>query len=83
MHGLAGGCTHRGVSLALLHEFVVDALKVTVVVHVDAVPPPLAQHPARRVSLLVEPTPFTHVSGYSNRFKEMLRFLKEGGDPAF
>ena len=42
--------------------------------------PPLAQHPARRVSLLVEPTPFTHVSGYSNRFKEMLRFLKEGGD---
>ena len=42
--------------------------------------PPLAQHPARRVSLLVEPTPFTHVSGYSNRFKEMLRFLKDGGD---
>lgn len=42
--------------------------------------PPLAQHPARKVSLLVEPTPFTHVSGYSNRFKEMLRFLKEGGD---
>ena len=42
--------------------------------------PPLAQHPARRVSLLVEPTPFTHVSGYCNRFKEMLRYLKEGGD---
>jgi sulfoquinovosyltransferase len=42
--------------------------------------PPLAQHPRRKVSLLVEPTPFTHVSGYSNRFKEMLRFLKEGGD---
>lgn len=42
--------------------------------------PPLAQHPQRKVALLVEPTPFTHVSGYCNRFKEMLRFLKEGGD---
>jgi len=42
--------------------------------------PPLEQHPRRKVSLLVEPTPFTHVSGYSNRFKEMLRFLKDGGD---
>ena len=34
------------------------------------------------MALLVEPTPFTHVSGYSNRFKEMLRFLKAGGDDA-
>jgi len=38
--------------------------------------------PATQVALLVEPTPFTHVSGYSNRFKEMLRFLKAGGDDA-
>ena len=44
--------------------------------------PPLASRPRRRVALLVEPTPFTHVSGYSNRFREMLRFLKEGGDVA-
>ena len=44
--------------------------------------PPLEQHPRRKVALLVEPTPFTHVSGYSNRFKEMLRFLKAGGDEA-
>ena len=44
--------------------------------------PPLEQHPRRRIALLVEPTPFTHVSGYSNRFKEMLRFLKAGGDDA-
>lgn len=44
--------------------------------------PPLDQHPRRRVALLVEPTPFTHVSGYSNRFKEMLRFLVAGGDEA-
>jgi len=42
--------------------------------------PPLTQEPGRKVALLVEPTPFTHVSGYSNRFKEMLRFLKAGGD---
>ena len=44
--------------------------------------PPLDEHPGRSVALLVEPTPFTHVSGYSNRFKEMLRFLKAGGDDA-
>jgi len=44
--------------------------------------PPIGQHPSRKVALLVEPTPFTHVSGYSNRFKEMLRFLKAGGDDA-
>lgn len=30
--------------------------------------------------LMVEPTPFTHVSGYANRFKEMLKFLKKAGD---
>ena len=44
--------------------------------------PPLEQHPRRKVALLVEPTPFTHVSGYSNRFKEMLRYLQAGGDEA-
>ena len=30
--------------------------------------------------MLVEPTPFTHVSGYANRFKEMLRYLSKAGD---
>lgn len=29
---------------------------------------------------MVEPTPFTHVSGYANRFKEMLKFLSKAGD---
>lgn len=29
---------------------------------------------------MVEPTPFTHVSGYSNRFNEMLRYLRKAGD---
>lgn len=33
-----------------------------------------------RIGLLVEPTPFTHVSGYSNRFKEMLTYLDKAGD---
>jgi len=33
-----------------------------------------------RVGLLIEPTPFTHVSGYSNRFKELLKFLDKAGD---
>lgn len=29
---------------------------------------------------MVEPTPFTHISGYSNRYVEMLRFLSKAGD---
>lgn len=42
--------------------------------------PPLKRNPPRRIALMVEPTPFTHVSGYANRFKEMLKFLKKAGD---
>ena len=42
--------------------------------------PPLTKKPPRRVCLMVEPTPFTHVSGYSNRFNEMLRYLSKAGD---
>lgn len=42
--------------------------------------PPLKRNPPRKVCLMVEPTPFTHVSGYSNRFKEMLKFLRKAGD---
>ena len=42
--------------------------------------PPLKRNPPRNVALLIEPTPFTHVSGYSNRFKEMLRYLSKAGD---
>ena len=33
-----------------------------------------------KIALLVEPTPFTHVCGYANRFQEMLKYLKEFGD---
>lgn len=46
---------------------------------VDVVPP-LRRSPPRNVALLVEPTPFTHVSGYANRFNEMLRYLARAGD---
>ena len=42
--------------------------------------PPLKRNPPRKVCLMVEPTPFTHVSGYSNRFKEMLKFMRKAGD---
>lgn len=42
--------------------------------------PPLKRNPPRRICLMVEPTPFTHVSGYANRFQEMLKFLKKAGD---
>jgi len=42
--------------------------------------PPLDAEPPLRVLVLVEPTPFTYISGYANRFKEMLRYLKDAGD---
>ncbi|KAL7528428.1 hypothetical protein ACHAXR_008928 [Thalassiosira sp. AJA248-18] len=42
--------------------------------------PPLKRNPPRNIALLIEPTPFTHVSGYANRFKEMLRYLSKAGD---
>jgi len=42
--------------------------------------PPLNRNPPRKILLMVEPTPFTHVSGYANRFKEMLKFLSKAGD---
>lgn len=35
--------------------------------------PHLKSTPPLKVALLVEPTPFTHISGYSNRFREMLK----------
>lgn len=40
----------------------------------------LCHTPPRKIALMVEPTPFTHVSGYSNRFKNLLLQLREAGD---
>jgi sulfoquinovosyltransferase len=42
--------------------------------------PELSLSPPRKICLMVEPTPFTHVSGYSNRFNEMLRYLSKAND---
>jgi len=42
--------------------------------------PPLKARPPRKVALLIEPTPFTHISGYANRFNELLRYLSKAGD---
>jgi hypothetical protein len=42
--------------------------------------PPLDAEPPLKILLLVEPTPFNYVSGYANRFKEMLKFLHKAGD---
>lgn len=36
--------------------------------------------PPKKVALMVEPSPFTHTSGYSNRFKNLLIQLREAGD---
>ncbi|CAM9520342.1 unnamed protein product, partial [Chrysoparadoxa australica] len=40
----------------------------------------LCATPPKKVALFIEPTPFTHISGYSNRFREMLKFMKKAGD---
>ena len=42
--------------------------------------PPLKKEKPLKILLLVEPTPFTYISGYANRFKEMLSYLKQAGD---
>lgn len=47
---------------------------------VTSVIPPLCTEPPLKILLLVEPTPFNYVSGYANRFKEMLKFLHTAGD---
>ena len=39
--------------------------------------PNLSLTPPRKICLMVEPTPFTYVSGYTNRFNEMLRYLSK------
>lgn len=49
----------------------------------DCSTPPLNLTPPRKVCLMVEPTPFTHVSGYSNRFNEMLRYLHKAKDKVY
>jgi len=46
----------------------------------SAQPLPLTATPPQKVTLLVEPTPFGYVSGYKNRFEEMLKYLKKAGD---
>ncbi|GFR39619.1 hypothetical protein Agub_g83 [Astrephomene gubernaculifera] len=40
---------------------------------------PRSPHAPRRVCIFVEPSPFTYVSGYKNRFTTMIRFLVEAG----
>lgn len=42
--------------------------------------PALTTEPPLKILLLVEPTPFNYISGYSNRFKEMLKYLKKAND---
>ena len=42
--------------------------------------PALDASPPMKIALLVEPTPFGYVSGYKNRFEEMLKFMKKAGD---
>jgi len=42
--------------------------------------PLLDSKPPMKVLLLVEPTPFNYVSGYANRFKEMLGYMRQAGD---
>ncbi len=36
--------------------------------------------PPRKIAIMIEPTPFTHISGYGNRFRYLLRNLERAGD---
>lgn len=40
----------------------------------------LAHRAPIRVAIVVEPTPFTHTSGYSTRYKNLIRQLRNAGD---
>jgi sulfoquinovosyltransferase len=40
-------------------------------------PPAVNFPPPLKILLLVEPSPFTYVSGYSNRFRETLKYLRD------
>eukprot|EP00934_Nitzschia_sp_Nitz4_P008558 Nitzschia sp. Nitz4//scaffold111_size72815//24603//26166//NITZ4_005785-RA/size72815-snap-gene-0.107-mRNA-1//-1//CDS//3329533165//8548//frame0 len=42
--------------------------------------PPLRLTRPKRIALMIEPTPFGHVSGYANRFKELIKNLHKAGD---
>ena len=46
-------------------------------------PPPLTSTPKLKILLLVEPTPFNYISGYANRFKEMIKYLHKAGDTVY
>lgn len=61
-----------------ISEMAVAAAALNVKEENDA--PALNLTPPRKICLMVEPTPFTHVSGYSNRFNEMLRYMSKAGD---
>lgn len=40
----------------------------------------IRRKPRRKVAIIIEPTPFTHVSGYSNRFRNLLTQLRRADD---
>lgn len=40
----------------------------------------LRRAPPRKIALMIEPTPFTHISGYANRFRYLLQNLAKAGD---
>jgi len=68
------GINSRSRCLAVSSEHQVDVISESKSI------PSLTLNPPRRIGVVIEPTPFTHVSGYSNRFKEMFKFLGKAGD---
>lgn len=45
-----------------------------------ALPEQEANSRPRRIALFVEPSPFSYVSGYKNRFQNFIKYLREMGD---
>jgi sulfoquinovosyltransferase len=54
--------------------------KIQMMERKDVLPPELCYNPPMKILLIVEPSPFTYISGYKNRFQEMLKYLKSTGD---
>ncbi|GFH44389.1 hypothetical protein CTEN210_00863 [Chaetoceros tenuissimus] len=66
------------VSFTPTHEKVAPSVTPSTVESNEA--PDLSLTPPRKIFLMVEPTPFTYVCGYTNRFNEMLRYLSKAKD---
>ena len=61
-------------------SYIISASRASTIDSVEIQVSCLHQKQPRKVCLMVEPTPFNYVCGYTNRFNEMLRYMSKAGD---